>query len=72
MNCTDTLHGLHRACQGLSSAIGSLRQSSKFHHGPANNVARSQQVEIFVKLVERDGFYCVADFSVSSKSHHFA
>src|SRR5215468_9464322 len=45
---------------------------SKLHHGPADNFSRSQQVDIFVDLVEREHLEGVTDFALSSERHDLA
>src|SRR5262247_1232185 len=48
---------------------GSSNQLSKLHHGSADNFSRSQQVEIFVELLELEDFEGVADLVLSRQRH---
>src|SRR6516164_5403108 len=45
---------------------------SKLHHSPTDNFSRSQQIEIFIDLVEREHLEGVADPSLSSERHDLA
>src|SRR5262249_39433789 len=45
---------------------------SKLHHCPADNFSRSQQLEIFVELVELEDFEGVANLVLSGKRHDLA
>ena len=42
---------------------------SKFHHRPTDDFVCSQQVEILVDLLERDGLDGVADLVLSRQRH---
>src|SRR5262249_41321252 len=55
-----------------SASAGSRRRQSKLHHSPADNFSRSQQVEIFIDLVEREHLQGVADPFLSSERHALA
>src|SRR5262249_43902852 len=44
----------------------------ELHHGPSHDVARPQQVELFVDLVEREYFERVTDLSLGHKRQNFA
>jgi len=39
---------------------------SKLHHSPADNFSRSQPVDIFIDLIEREHLEGMADLALSS------
>src|SRR5262245_46941423 len=45
--------------------------ASKLHHGSTDNLSSSQQLEIFVDLVELEDFEGVANLALRSKRHDF-
>src|SRR5215469_8491919 len=55
-----------------SVSAGSRRRRSKLHHGPADNFSGSQQVEIFIDLVEGEHLEGVPDLVLRSERYDLA
>src|SRR5215831_11181902 len=62
----DNSAGLTAGC-----AHQTIRTLSKLHHGSTDNSPSSQQLEIFIDLVEREDFEGVANLALRGKRHDF-
>src|SRR5215471_13231430 len=51
---------------------GTVCGRSKTHHRPADDVTRSQHVEVFVDLIKTDGLDCVLDLPFGGEGHDLA
>src|SRR5215831_12885363 len=65
-DCATNSAGLTGGC-----AHQTIKTLSKLHHGSTDNSPSSQQLEVFVDLVEREDFEGVANLAVRSKRHDF-
>src|SRR5262249_26361397 len=58
--------------RSAASPAGSSPGGSERHHRAADNLARPEELEIFVELVEGDGLDGVADLAFRSQDHDLA
>src|SRR5262245_43143295 len=68
---------IHSHRSGFRSKFGTLCGGTVFgrsntHHRPADNVARSQQIEVFVDLTNTAGLVSVPDLTVGGEGHDLA